>query len=637
MPLNELIPLMAGRGVTPLQSPLQTLGQVYQLREMQQNYQTDQLQLEAAQRQEQERQDLGAIYRRNLVIDPRTGRTTLDMPAALSAAYRTNPQLAYGQEQQYRKHQAETRTSDLEARKAELEQAASRLEFGGQIAQGVEARIAAGGDPQQAWQWGIQSMRAAGFPIQGIPEYYDQATLAGWKGQAASIKDRLQAEQKVIEQQLREREVRVQESQIPLNRARARREGKEVEALEGVQAVEPGGKRMSEADIADAMKQTGRSRPEIIEAAKARGYRLPSETGAAPAASAPTAAPMAATAPAPAPVPAPAAATPAAPSPRLQADEQRLRALEATREREEQHIERLRPYATSEAGAKRLTEAHRQMDALTRQIDTLRDRLYEQGPESLTRKQAVAQAGVEAALDKPLSSEDAALYGVPGGTTARELREQVSRTPAPLKGEAAKAYQMGSRMNRGHETVSALEAAGVTGTPFLNTLEQTVDKLTGAIGAVVGVATGGGLGGAGAGAGVGLGVGGLASPLVNQLRTPEQRRYVTAQLAFIAGILRKESGAAITAEEYKQYARIFFPQSGDDADTIAAKRALRQEEIASLQEQFPNRPFPGAPTAATRVRAREERAPGILQPRPSERPQPGQRGWPYTPGGSILD
>jgi hypothetical protein len=275
-----------------------------------------------------------------------------------------------------------------------------------------------------------------------------------------------------------------------------------------------------------------------------------------------------------------------------------------------------------------LQQGERELSRLDTQIDRLRERIYEQGPESLARKQAVARAGVEAALDKPLSTEDAALLGYPAGTTYRDVRSQQTTQPVPLKGEAAKAFHLGNRMNLGHGTVSQLEARGVTGTPFLQNLEGAMGQLSsGAVATVLGLATRGAglgsLGGAAGGGAVGLGVGNLAAPLVNAFRSPEERQYVVSQLAFIAGILRKESGAAITAEEYRQYSKIYFPQVGDDAETIAYKRDLRQAEIDSLQDQFPNRPFRAAPELPPARKASE--------PPPPARSGLGSQGHPSEP------
>ena len=209
MPLDPRLILGAGQGVTPVDPMAFQRGQAdaLKIQGAQQQQQVHALQLADAQRQEQERRDLGAIYRRHVVTDPQTGQSTIDLPGAMTEAYRVNPVLAFKTQQEYTKTRAETTKTALEAQKAQTEQALKGLEFGGQVAQGVEDRIAAGADPQVAWQWGLETMRRGGFPTASITPTYDANMLAGWKGQALQLKDKLTAQQKVIDQQLREREL----------------------------------------------------------------------------------------------------------------------------------------------------------------------------------------------------------------------------------------------------------------------------------------------------------------------------------------------------------------------------------------------------------------------------------------------
>ena len=206
MPLDPRIIQQAVPAPAPPFDPLRAMGQVYNLQAAQQAQQVHQLQLADAQRQEQERRDLGAIYRRHVVTDPTTGQATLDLPGAMTEAYRVNPVTAFKMQQEYTKTRAETTKTALEAQKQQTEQALKGLEFGGQVAQGVEDRIAAGADPQEAWQWGLETMRRGGLPTEGITPTYDATMLAGWKGQALQLKDKLTAQQKAIDQQLREQE-----------------------------------------------------------------------------------------------------------------------------------------------------------------------------------------------------------------------------------------------------------------------------------------------------------------------------------------------------------------------------------------------------------------------------------------------
>jgi hypothetical protein len=60
------------------------------------------------------------------------------------------------------------------------------------------------------------------------------------------------------------------------------------------------------------------------------------------------------------------------------------------------------------------------------------------------------------------------------------------------------------------------------------------------------------------------------------------RRYEKAGRAFLASILRPESGGAITDQEWSDYGPIYLPQPGDDQATISSKRASRKQALDSL-------------------------------------------------------
>jgi hypothetical protein len=57
--------------------------------------------------------------------------------------------------------------------------------------------------------------------------------------------------------------------------------------------------------------------------------------------------------------------------------------------------------------------------------------------------------------------------------------------------------------------------------------------------------------------------------------SPERRQYLQAANNFIRGNLRKESGAAIGVDEWKQEFINYFPQYNDDAQTIKNKEIFR--------------------------------------------------------------
>jgi hypothetical protein len=64
--------------------------------------------------------------------------------------------------------------------------------------------------------------------------------------------------------------------------------------------------------------------------------------------------------------------------------------------------------------------------------------------------------------------------------------------------------------------------------------------------------------------------------------SPEGRRFMTASRNFIAAVLRKESGAAISDGEYLNGLRQYFPRVGDDAEVIQDKEALRSAAITGM-------------------------------------------------------
>jgi hypothetical protein len=208
---------------------MQTMAGVYQLQAAQRQGQVEQMQLAEAQRQEQERGTLARAFRGAVVTDPATGQATVDVPRAFTEAYRTtsDPLTVFKAQQGYLKTQAEASKDTLEAQKLQLEHQLKGLELGGQVAQGVEDRIAAGLDPQAAWEAGIATLARAGIPTQGIPRFYDAPSLAGWKGQATAIKTRLEAQQKVVDQQLAERRIALEtRTENRLQRAEGRAETK---------------------------------------------------------------------------------------------------------------------------------------------------------------------------------------------------------------------------------------------------------------------------------------------------------------------------------------------------------------------------------------------------------------------------
>jgi hypothetical protein len=82
----------------------------------------------------------------------------------------------------------------------------------------------------------------------------------------------------------------------------------------------------------------------------------------------------------------------------------------------------------------------------------------------------------------------------------------------------------------------------------------------------------------------------------------EQQQVEQARRNFITAVLRKESGAVISPQEFYAEEKKYFPQLGDEAPVIQQKRAARDIAIRAMDIQSgnkaPNAAMPNAPTAA---------------------------------------
>jgi len=70
---------------------------------------------------------------------------------------------------------------------------------------------------------------------------------------------------------------------------------------------------------------------------------------------------------------------------------------------------------------------------------------------------------------------------------------------------------------------------------------------------------------------------GNVSFVAKKIRNPDERKYVSAAWNWITAKLRKESGAAISAEEFANDFKIFFPSLGSTSEDVAFKK--RQRDI----------------------------------------------------------
>lgn len=68
----------------------------------------------------------------------------------------------------------------------------------------------------------------------------------------------------------------------------------------------------------------------------------------------------------------------------------------------------------------------------------------------------------------------------------------------------------------------------------------------------------------------------------NYFQSPDYQRYDQAARDFINGVLRRESGAAISQSEFDNAYRQYLPRPGDSPEVLAEKQRNRQDAIASI-------------------------------------------------------
>lgn len=100
----------------------------------------------------------------------------------------------------------------------------------------------------------------------------------------------------------------------------------------------------------------------------------------------------------------------------------------------------------------------------------------------------------------------------------------------------------------------------------------------------------------------------------NYMKSEGYQKAEQAGREFLAAVLRKDTGAAITSQEMTEYGSVYFPAPGDSADTLTQKKASRARALAAMkagmtpqailaqekalsatQPQTPTTPAPAAP------------------------------------------
>lgn len=171
------------------------------------------------------------------------------------------------------------------------------------------------------------------------------------------------------------------------------------------------------------------------------------------------------------------------------------------------------------------------------------------------------------------------IYG-PDGTPILERTTGDPDGPPKLTVDAAKNTGFLGRMNESHKTITNMEQAG---TMFW--MKQSED---------------------------------LPMGLGNYLQTDEYQQFAQARRDFVNAILRRESGAVISDEEFANADKQYFPQPGDSEAVIEQKRRNRETAIEGIRV--------GAGDGAAYIENRMSEPEQVPVQPPQQEPAPEQSG-----------
>lgn len=166
---------------------------------------------------------------------------------------------------------------------------------------------------------------------------------------------------------------------------------------------------------------------------------------------------------------------------------------------------------------------------------------------------------------------------VPGARGAINVTDGGRPPMVPVTGKAAALTESqgasttyGMRMKEAHDILTDLEKQG----------QANTGRIRGAVSGIVGLVPL-----------IGDKLEGVTGSIYNALPqimgglSPEQQQVQQARINFITAQLRKESGASISVPEFSTAERLYFPQPGDDAKTIAQKQKTRETSIRGMKVQ----------------------------------------------------
>lgn len=109
------------------------------------------------------------------------------------------------------------------------------------------------------------------------------------------------------------------------------------------------------------------------------------------------------------------------------------------------------------------------------------------------------------------------------------------------------------------------------------------------------------------------------------LQSGEYKGFDQASRNFISAVLRRESGAAISDQEYANERAKYFPMPGDDKDVLAQKAAARAQAMAGLKAEAGGA-YDLVPTVNAPKRTAKNNSGGLIESAQADQPQAPKSG-----------
>ena len=173
------------------QNPLDVAAKVMSMKQMMQQGQMADYQLEKARQADSDDKQMRDIFAKNVVQDPTTGETTVNRKGVLADLYKVSPGKAMDVQQTWLKQDAENSKTERENKKAQLELTLKQVDLAGQLAGAMT--------DQQSYDQMKAYAAQMGLPnVDKLPAQFDPAFVKRMQMMSLQAKDQLEQQWKAL-------------------------------------------------------------------------------------------------------------------------------------------------------------------------------------------------------------------------------------------------------------------------------------------------------------------------------------------------------------------------------------------------------------------------------------------------------